>query len=213
MNLILIGPPGAGKGTQAKRLVDARGLPQYSTGDMLRAHRSAGTELGKAAQALMDAGKLVSDDIVIGMISAALEKAGAGRGFILDGFPRTVAQADALSAMLAKRGEKIDRVVMVDVPFSLIVDRIVGRRTCPKDGSVYHVKTAPPKVEGICDLDGTQLVQRADDTEAAITKRLTEYDQWTRPVAGYYQQLGLLRHVDGVGTPDEVYGRLNAALA
>lgn len=211
-NLILIGPPGAGKGTQAQKLVTALGVPQYSTGDMLRAARAAGTELGRQAGKLMDEGKLVPDELVIGIIADALRSAGHGRGFILDGFPRTIAQADALGAMLDQQGENIERVVMIDVPFDLIIDRITGRRSCPVCGAVYHVKTKPPKVAGKCDVEAADLVHRTDDTETAFGKRLESYKSWTAPVADYYEQKGLLRRVNGVGTPDEVFARIQAAL-
>jgi adenylate kinase len=214
MNLILIGPPGAGKGTQAKKLVDALGVPQYSTGDMLRAAVAVGTPLGLAAKPVMDAGKLVSDEILIGLVGEALGAAGKGRGFILDGFPRTIAQADALGVMLEKHGEKIGRVVMLDVPFDLILDRITGRWNCPKDGAVYHVRNDPPKkVPGHCDQCGEALIQRGDDQASAVTRRLTAYDEWTRPVAGYYDRLGLLRRVDGVGSPAEVFARVQSVLS
>lgn len=213
MNLILIGPPGAGKGTQAKKLVDALGIPQFSTGDMLRAAIKSGTAMGLSAKQFMDAGKLVPDEVVIGIIADALEQPEAQRGFILDGFPRTVAQADALGKMLEAKGRKLDRVVKLDVPFALILDRVTGRRSCPKDGSVYHVRSAPPKTEGRCDACGGELVQRSDDREEAIRPRLESYEKWTAPVAAYYDQRGLLRTIDGVGEVPDVYARLQSALA
>lgn len=212
MNLILIGPPGAGKGTQAKRLVDSHSLPQYSTGDMLRAAITAGTELGRSAKGYMDAGALVPDEVVIGIISDTLRAAGRGRGFILDGFPRTVPQADALEAMLQGQGERIDRVVMLEVPHSLIVERIAGRRSCPNCGRVFHVTSQPPAQQGVCDSCGAALVQRSDDSEDAIRKRLQAYEKWTAPVADYYERKGLLRRIDGVGEVDAVYARLSDAL-
>jgi adenylate kinase len=213
MNLILIGPPGAGKGTQAKRLVDAKGIPQYSTGDMLRAAVAAKTPVGLVAQGYMSSGALVPDEVVIGIIEETLATAGRGRGFILDGFPRTVAQADALGAMLERRGEALDRVVMLDVPDALVLDRLGGRLTCPKDQSSYHPRTLPPKVSGMCDLCASPLVQRPDDRVDAIAKRLEGYHRWTAPVAEYYQARGLLRRLDGVGAPDDVGRRVAAALA
>lgn len=211
-NLILIGPPGAGKGTQAKRLVEALGVPQYSTGDMLRAAIAEGTELGLSAKSFMDRGELVPDDVVVGIIGDALRAAGRGRGFILDGFPRTVAQAEALTAMLDAAGEAVERVVLLEVPPELIVDRIAGRRSCPNCGAVYHVTSAPPKAEGVCDVCRGQLVQRSDDREDAVRKRLDAYARWTAPVVGFYEERGLLRRVDGVGEVDEVFGRLRGAL-
>jgi adenylate kinase len=213
MNLILIGPPGAGKGTQAKRLIEAKAIPQYSTGDMLRAAVAAKTPVGLEAQGHMAKGALVPDEVVIGIIGETLDRAGRGRGFILDGFPRTVAQADALGAMLAGRGESIDRVVMLDVPDSLVIDRLAGRLTCPADQSSYHPSALPPKVAGQCDLCGALLVQRPDDTVAAISKRLESYHRWTAPVADNYEARGLLRRLNGVGAPDEVARRVSDALA
>lgn len=212
-NLILIGPPGAGKGTQAKRLVESLGVPQYSTGDMLRAAIADGTELGRSARSFMERGELVPDDVVVGIIADALRAAGKGRGFILDGFPRTVAQAEALGAMLESEGESIDRVVLLEVAPELIVERIAGRRSCPNCGAVYHVTSAPPKAAGICDVCGAQLVQRSDDREDAVRKRLEAYAQWTAPVVGFYEERGLLRRVDGVGALDEVFDRIRGALS
>jgi adenylate kinase len=214
MNLIIIGPPGAGKGTQAERIIARYKVPHYSTGDMLRDAVRAGTKLGLIAGPLMKEGKLVPDDVVIGIISDALSAAGKGRGFLLDGFPRTVAQAEALDAMLRNHAESIDRVVMLDnVPREAILDRITGRRTCPKCRTVYHVRSSPPKVAGICDKDGEALEQRKDDTEEAVVKRLDAYDQWTVDVVKYYDAKGLLRKVNGVGTPDEVAARVQSALS
>lgn len=212
MNLILFGPPGAGKGTQAKRLVEHLKVPQYSTGDMLRAAVRDGTQMGRSAQEYMNASKLVPDDVVIGIIQETLANAGKGRGFILDGFPRTVPQADALLKMLDAQGEGVDKVAMLDVPADLIVDRATGRRSCPKDGSVYHLTAAPPKKAGVCDLCGTELVQRSDDTEEAVRKRLDVYTEQTEPVADYYDAKGLLVKVDGVGAPDDVFARILSAL-
>lgn len=212
MNLILFGPPGAGKGTQAKRLVEHLAIPQYSTGDMLRAAVRDGTPMGRSAQDYMNAGKLVPDEVVIGIIKDTLASAGKGRGFILDGFPRTVPQADALLKMLEGQGEQVDRVVMLEVPSELIVDRATGRRSCPKDGSVYHVTSAPPAKAGVCDLCGTELVQRSDDSEESVRKRLDVYDEQTAPVADYYAAKGLLVKVDGTGSPDDVFARVLRAI-
>jgi len=214
MQLILIGPPGAGKGTQAKRLIEKYGIPQFSTGDMLRAAIAAGTAMGRSAQSFMDAGKLVPDDVVIGIIAEALETPEARAGFILDGFPRTVAQAQALQSMLQGKGRLLDRVVKLDVPLDLVFERITGRRSCPACGAVFHVKFSPPRVEGTCDACGAPgLIQRADDSEAKIRHRLDAYVEWTAPVADFYGQAGLLRTIDGTGAPDDVYARLTSALA
>ena len=211
-NIILIGPPGAGKGTQAKRLVDWLKIPQYSTGDMLRAAINAGTKVGIEAQGYMSRGSLVPDEVVVGIIGETLEVAGAGRGFILDGFPRTVAQADALGRMLESRGEVVERVVMLCVSHALVLSRLAGRLTCPVDQSTYHPVSLPPRSALICDRCGSSLIQRPDDTVVAITQRLEAYEAWTAPVADYYERLGLLRRIDGVGDPDVVFSRLRAAL-
>jgi adenylate kinase len=211
-NIILIGPPGAGKGTQAKLLVEWKHIPQYSTGDMLRAAIKAGTPVGLEAQGFMVRGALVPDEVVVGIIGETLAAAGPGRGFILDGFPRTVAQADALDCMLRSRGEVVERVVMLDVPHELVLGRLGGRLTCPVDQSTYHPVSLAPRVANACDRCGATLVQRPDDTVEAISKRLQAYDAWTAPVAGHYEKLGLLRRIDGVGTPADVFGRVRTAL-
>jgi adenylate kinase len=211
-NLILIGPPGAGKGTQAKLLVEALGVPQYSTGDMLRAAIRQGTPVGLEAQGYMSRGALVPDEVVVGIIGETLAAAGAGRGFILDGFPRTVAQAEALGQMLAAQGEAIERVVMLEVPNDLVVARLGGRLTCPVDQQTFHPVSMPPKVGGRCDACGTTLLQRPDDTVEAIVKRLQAYEAWTAPVADYYERLGLLRRIDGIGSREQVFARVTAAL-
>ncbi len=211
-NLIIIGPPGAGKGTQAKLLVEALGVPQYSTGDMLRAAIRQGTPVGLEAQGYMSRGALVPDNVVIGIIGETLSAAGSGRGFILDGFPRTVAQAAALEAMLAVHGEAIERVVMLEVPNDLVVVRLGGRLTCPVDQQTYHPVSMPPKTAGHCDACGTALVQRPDDAVESIVKRLQAYEAWTAPVAEYYERLGLLRRIDGVGSREQVFARAASAL-
>jgi len=212
LNLIFLGPPGAGKGTQAQRLSKRFGIPQLSTGDILRRAVAEGTALGKKAKALMDAGQLVPDKIVNGIVDEALNKPEAQRGFLLDGFPRTVAQATALDEMLARRGRKIDYVISLEVPVEVLVDRLSGRLTCPVDGAVYHLRTNPPKKPGVCDRDGTPLVQRPDDQPDAVRRRLAEYENKTALLKGYYKPRSVLRNVDGVGTPDEVEGRIVAVL-
>ncbi|MCA9679953.1 MAG: adenylate kinase [Kofleriaceae bacterium] len=208
MRMILVGPPGAGKGTQAQRLVDTFQIPHISSGDMLRAAVKEGTDLGKAADGFMKAGQLVPDEVVIGMILERIAKPDCAKGFMLDGFPRTIPQAEALDAAMTAAGVTLDVVLMIEVPDALIVERGVGRRNDPETGRIYHVKFDPPPPE-IAD----RLVHRKDDTEEAITKRLTYYHDWTAPILPLYEQKGLLRRVDGVGTPDEVKARITATLA
>jgi adenylate kinase len=212
LNLIFLGPPGAGKGTQAQRLSKRFGIPQLSTGDILRRAVAEGTALGKKAKTLMDAGQLVPDEIVNGIVDDALNKPEAQRGFLLDGFPRTVAQATALDEMLARRGRKIDYVLSLEVPVEVLVDRLSGRLTCPVDGAVYHLRTNPPKKPGVCDRDGTPLVQRPDDQPDAVRRRLAEYENKTALLKGYYKPRSVLRNIDGVGTPDEVEARIISVL-
>lgn len=212
MRLIFFGPPGAGKGTQAQRLIGEKGIPQISTGDLLRANRAQKTPLGVEAQKFMDQGLLVPDDLVIGMVDARLSEPDCEGGYVLDGFPRTVAQAVALDELLNRRGTSIDKVLVLVVPDDLIVDRIVGRRSCKACGSVFHVRFSPPREQGVCDACGSALSQRADDTEDKVRVRLNEYAHNTAPVAAYYKQRGLVSEVDGVGAIDDVYGRLKTAL-
>ncbi|MFN3642947.1 MAG: adenylate kinase [Gemmobacter sp.] len=205
-NIILLGPPGAGKGTQAKRLEDARGLVQLSTGDMLRAARSSGTEMGARVAAVMDRGALVTDEIVIGLIEERLMAAGPDHGgFIFDGFPRTLAQADALGALLARLGLPLDAVIEMQVDDKILVTRITGRYTCGNCGAVYHDVTRPTAVPGVCDACGsTDLRRRADDTEDALKLRLLEYYKKTSPLIGYYHAHGLLHSVDGLAPVEAV---------
>jgi adenylate kinase len=203
-NIILLGPPGAGKGTQAKRLVDERGMVQLSTGDMLREARNSGTEMGRRVAAVMDRGELVTDDIVIGLIEERL--AGAkGAGFIFDGFPRTLPQADALGALLGRLGQGLDAVIEMQVDAAALVSRITGRFTCGNCGAVYHDRTHPTKVPGICDACGsTDLRRRADDNEESLKQRLMEYYKKTSPLIGYYYAKGNLATVDGLAEVDAV---------
>jgi adenylate kinase len=207
MRMILVGPPGAGKGTQAQRLVDSFRIPHISSGDMLRAAVKEGTELGKQADALMKAGALVPDDVVIGMILERIARPDAGQGFMLDGFPRTTPQAEALDRALAGAGVALDAVVLIEVPDELIVERGVGRRTDPETGKIYHLKFDPPPADVV-----GRLVHRKDDTAEAIHKRLEKYHSETAPIVPFYQGKGVLRRVDGVGTPDEVTRRITAVL-
>lgn len=213
MRVILFGPPGAGKGTQAKRLESELKIPQLSTGDMLRAEKTAGTELGKQAAAIMDKGGLVSDDIVIGMIESRIEKPDCASGFILDGFPRTIPQGNALDRMLANKGLKIDAVVGIDVPDEVLVDRVVQRRSCPKDGSVYHLVSKPPKQAGKCDVCGADLVHRADDNETAVRQRQDKFHRETAPLREIYGPRGLLKTVDGTRAIDDVFQAILAILS
>ncbi len=212
MNLILLGPPGAGKGTQAKRMTTELGIPQISTGDILREAVRNGTEMGRKAGPLMEAGKLEPDEVVIGIIEERLRAPDAQKGFILDGFPRTVPQAEALDRSLQKAGRGLDRVLALEVPEEKIVERISGRRSCPKDGSVFHVIANPPKREGYCDACGGALVQRPDDSEEKVVERLRQYRQNTAPLIDYYEKRSLLARIQGVGTPEGIYTEIKRAL-
>jgi adenylate kinase len=207
-NLILLGPPGAGKGTQAQRLSARFGIPQISTGDMLRAARREGTPLGKEADRYMNAGKLVPDEVVIGLVEERLAQADTRSGFILDGFPRTIVQAQTLDKALGRLARAPLRVVDVQVPESTLIERLGGRLTCPRDGASYHVKFTPPEKAGICDQCGTPLVQRPDDLPEAIAKRMQEYREKTSPLVEYYSKKGSLVTVNGVGDLEAVLGRI-----
>lgn len=197
MRIILMGPPGAGKGTQAEVLVREESIPQISTGDIFRANMKEGTPLGKQAQEFVDAGKLVPDEVTSAMVKDRLAKPDCANGFILDGFPRTAAQAGALETLLGELGVQLNAVVEVNVPDSILVDRVVGRRVCRNCGATYHVTYNPPQAEGRCDQCGGELYQRSDDTEEKIVTRLQEYRQNTAPLLDYYRAKGLLHTVDG----------------
>jgi adenylate kinase len=213
MRMILFGPPGAGKGTQAKRLQEKFGVPQISTGDMLRAARRAGTELGKKAAEFMDGGKLVPDEVVIGLIDERIDDADCADGFLLDGFPRTIPQAEALSDMLSGKGLKVDHVLSIEVPDEALVSRLSQRRSCPECGSVFHLEHMPPKKEDVCDGCGhAGLIQREDDVPDAIRVRLVAFHDQTSPLKSFYKEKGLLRAVDGVAAPDVVFERALSAL-
>ncbi|HEX7487673.1 MAG TPA: adenylate kinase [Anaeromyxobacteraceae bacterium] len=201
MILILLGPPGAGKGTQAKLLAQAYGVPHISTGDMFRDHKARGTELGKKIQAIMDAGELVTDDVTNAMVKDRLARPDVASGFILDGYPRTTAQAEYLEQLLQSLGQSIDRVLSYEVAEELVVERISGRRSCPKCGAVYHVSANPPRRTGSCDKDGAALVQRDDDKPENVKKRMQEYADKTWPLKRFYQERGKVAEVEGVGTP------------
>jgi adenylate kinase len=212
LNLILVGPPGAGKGTQAERLTEDFGLPYYATGNILRDAVSNGTELGKQAKEHMDAGGLVPDDVIIGVILEAIASDEAANGFLLDGFPRTVPQADALGEALQKAGRKISAVLLIDVPDEEVVRRLSGRRVS-KSGRVYHVDFDPPKHPDRCDIDGSALIQRDDDKPETIRKRLAVYHEQTEPLVDYYESRDLLRRFDGTRTPTEVHDHVRATVA
>ncbi|MEW5964432.1 MAG: adenylate kinase [Pseudomonadota bacterium] len=213
MNLILLGPPGAGKGTQAEVLVAKRGLVQLSTGEMLRAAVKAGTEVGKKAKAIMEAGGLVSDDIVIGIISDRIDQPDCAKGFILDGFPRTLNQAAALDTLLADKGKTLDTVIEMKVKDDVLVDRISGRFSCAKCGAGYHDTNKRPKVEGKCDACGsTDFSRRADDNAETVKNRLMAYYRETAPLIGYYFAKGKLQSVDGMAQIDQVTQEIGTAL-
>jgi adenylate kinase len=213
LNLILIGPPGAGKGTQAERLIDDFDLPYYATGNILRAAISAGSPLGREAQAYVDRGELVPDELICRVIDERLDSGEAEDGFILDGFPRTVVQAQMLDETLTRRGRSLTAALLIDAPDDEVVRRLSGRRVCVENNHVYHVEFDPPKVEGICDQDGSRLVQRDDDHPDTIRNRLAVYHEQTEPVIQWYDEHGVLRRFDGARTPEEVHSHIRATLA
>jgi adenylate kinase len=214
MRLILLGPPGAGKGTQAQRIVEKHGIPQLSTGDMLRAAVAAGTEVGKRAKAVMDAGNLVSDEIVNAIVAERIDQADCAKGFILDGYPRTLVQADAVEKMLATKGTKLDVVIELEVDDAVLVDRISGRYTCAKCGAGYHDRNHKPKLDGVCDKCGsTEFKRRPDDNAETVATRLQDYYKKTSPLIGYYYAKGLLKSVDGMADMDDVTAAIEAILA
>jgi adenylate kinase len=213
-NVILLGGPGAGKGTQAERIVADFKLPHISTGEMLRAAVANGTEMGLEAQKYMESGALVPDEVVIGVVRERLAEPDASDGFLLDGFPRTMAQAEQLDTMLAAAGRQITHVVLISVPADELVQRIAGRRSCSQCGKLYNVTFDPPAVEGVCDLDGAALVQRADDNEETVRNRIAVYESQTAPLIGYYENKGVLESAFGGGKrPDEVYEQVRGILA
>ncbi len=203
MRIVLLGAPGAGKGTQCKRIVAKYGLLHLSSGDILRQEREAGTELGKKAQSFMDSGALVPDEIIVEMMAGAISKAPES-GFVLDGFPRTVNQAAQLDKSLTSSGKKIDAVLNLKIDDKVVIKRMTGRRSCPKCGAVYHIENLKPKVNGICDGCGSKLIQRPDDTPEVVTNRLKTYHQQTKPVVGYYKKNGSVFDIDANSDADEV---------
>jgi len=213
LNLILFGPPGAGKGTQAARLQDDFQLPYIATGDMLRGNVRDGTDLGKEAKRYMDAGDLVPNEVIVAMAAERLQEDDARDGFILDGFPRTIDQAEALDKQLSELGRRITAVLLLDVPDEEVERRLSGRRVCVKKGHNYHVEFDPPKREGVCDQDGSRLVQRDDDKPEVVRNRLDIYHDKTEPLISYYDDQGLLRRIDGTRDPTEVHDHIRAVIA
>lgn len=213
MRIVLLGAPGSGKGTQAKLLMERFGIPQVSTGDLLRAAVAAKSPLGLKAKAAMDAGELVSDEIVLGMIRERLAEPDAERGFILDGFPRNGTQAAALDALLADLGQDIDRAVHIQVAFDELLKRLTGRRTCTQCGALYNVYFSPPRQEGVCDRCGGTLMHRDDDNEQTISRRLRVYEEQTQPLIDYYEAQGKLAAISGSGEVTEILRRVSEALA
>ena len=213
MDLILFGPPGAGKGTQAQYLVTECGVPQISTGDMLRAAVKSGTALGIKAQEIMLQGGLVSDEIVMGIVEERLAQADCRDGFVLDGFPRTLPQAEMLEALLTRLGRAVQHVLSLEVDPEEIVRRLSGRRTCPSCSKGYHIHFDPPKTQGRCDQCGVDLIQREDDTEATVRNRLAVYEQQTHPLKDFYQVRGVLRSISGVGAISDIQQRIISAIA
>lgn len=214
MNIILLGPPGAGKGTQAQRLQTEQGMIQLSTGDMLRAAVASGSDLGRKAKGIMEKGELVPDDLMVGLIEDRIAQPDCLKGFILDGFPRTEAQAQALDKMLDKKGKTLDRVVEMEVDEKALTERIVGRFSCAKCGTGYHDRFKRPKVEGVCDVCGsTEFVRRKDDNAETMKTRMAAYRAQTEPLLPYYARRGVLRKVDGMAAMDEVYRQITGVLS
>jgi adenylate kinase len=213
LNLVLLGPPGAGKGTQAERLVEDFGLPYYSTGIILREAVDEESELGKQAKKYMEAGELVPDELINDVVAERLDSGEADDGFLLDGFPRTIGQAEMLEKTLEGRGRELSGVLLIDAPDDEVVRRLSGRRTCAKNSHVYHVEFDPPKNEDVCDQDGSRLIQRDDDKPETVRKRLSVYHDQTEPLIKWYEDRGLLRRFDGTRPPDEVHDRIRATLA
>jgi adenylate kinase len=213
LNLVLLGPPGSGKGTQGERLQEDFRLPYWATGDILRAAVRNGTELGAAAKEYMDRGDLVPDEIMVGLIAERVSSEEASDGFILDGFPRTIGQGEALDARLTELDRLLTAVILIEVPDEEVVRRLSGRRVCVKEGHIFHMEFDPPKNEGVCDIDGSRLEIRDDDKPDVIRRRLGTYHEKTEPLVGYYEERSVLRRVDGLPAPDEVSDRIRAMLA
>ncbi|MFN3269550.1 MAG: adenylate kinase [Candidatus Kapaibacteriota bacterium] len=212
MRLIFLGPPGAGKGTQAEFICRDFNIKQLSTGDLLRYHRKEGTELGKKAQEFMDKGELVPDSLIIDMIRSELKKPEYQNGYLLDGFPRTIAQAEAFDKLINELGQTLNAVLVLEVPTEELVTRLTARRTCRVCGKTYHLVYNPPKQEGICDVCGGELYQRSDDNEETVRNRLAVYEKQTKPLIEYYELKGLAYHIDGKGKIEDIYSRIKEIL-
>ena len=213
MRLVLLGPPGAGKGTQASAIVKKYNIPHISTGDIFRANIKEGTDLGKKAKEYMDKGLLVPDELVVSIVKDRLTKDDCANGFLLDGFPRTVNQAEALDAELLTMGINLNRVINIDANTNILIARAIGRRICKECGATYHVSFNPPKVEGVCDLDNAPLFQRDDDVEETVSTRINVYLDQTQPLIDYYQRKGLILNIDGTRPIDEIFDKIVEALS
>ena len=212
MKIILLGAPGAGKGTQAQFIMNKFGIPQISTGDMFRAAIKAGTELGKQAKALMDEGKLVPDELTVALVKDRISQPDCANGYLLDGFPRTLVQAEVFDKIAKKIGKEVDAVIDLQVKFEILEERITGRRICPKCGAIYHIHNHPSKVEGVCDVCGSELQQRKDDTVEQLKVRMEAYESSTKPVIDYYDQKGVVTHIDAAQAPEKVFEDIKKAL-
>jgi adenylate kinase len=212
-NLVLLGPPGSGKGTQGERLQEDLRLPYYATGDILRAAVRDETELGRSAKEYMDRGDLVPDEVIVGVIAERIDSAEAADGFLLDGFPRTTPQAEALDAKLGELGRAVTAVLLIDVDDDEVVRRLGGRRTCAENGHVFHVEFNPPERDGVCDIDGSELIVRDDDKPEVIRKRLRTYHEKTEPLVDYYDRRSVLRRIEGTAAPDEVGEEIRRVLS
>lgn len=213
MNILIMGPAGAGKGTMSELILKEYDIPHISTGDMLRENVKNNTDLGKEAKSYMDAGKLVPDDVINAMVEKRLQEADCQKGYLLDGFPRTLVQAEAFSSIAEKIGKPVECVLALEVDFEILKERITGRRVCSKCGAIYHIHNFPSKVEGICDECGAELKQRADDTVEKLTQRMTEYDNSTKPVIDFYEEKGVVVHLDASQKPEVVFGKIKEALS